>query len=146
MAAEDYIDDYFPDPFDHHQNGEPDFTYTCARNEARTLLLKKQPVRHKAEKKNKDIEWVTGQGEIIKIADMEDSHISNTIAYIVRRMKYHQEAADMLHAMGLIKPPYIINRRPGTEWLNIFGKEASRRTNKGIKKAKNTLAQNSVTI
>lgn len=133
MAAEDYIDFFDYDAltdFDDHpffQNRKASF---------------QNKDKNKDTKKNKEIEWVTGQGEVIRVADMEDSHLGNTIRYIVRKMDEHEFAIDVMRERGFTVPPYVINKRPGTEWLEILGKEANRRKKKEIEKAQKVLSSN----
>lgn len=93
----------------------------------------------KKSNKNKNIEWTTRQGEIIRVADMEDSHLGNTICYLHRKLETHAKAAEFMVERGFTVPPCIINKRPVTEWLDIFGKEAVRRANKEMEKAKRVL-------
>ena len=124
MAAEDYID------FERNIHGVDDHSF----------FKSKSPFHQsKAGKKNKDIEWVTSQGEVIRVGDMEDSHLGNVVRYIVRKMDEHELAVDMMHERGFVVPPYVINKRSGDEWLEIFGKEANRRKKKEIKKARQIL-------
>ena len=124
MAAEDYFDD----PYD---------WATAEDHNARAFL--RSPAKPKRKGKNKDVEWITGSGEVIRIADMEDSHLGNTIRYIARKLDEHSKATQLMATRGFVVPPYVINKRSGDEWLDVLGKEANRRKAKEISKAKQIL-------
>lgn len=130
MAAEDYVD--FEDT---------DFLAMRARNEANKLLLRANALRKtdSSTTKSKNIEWVTGDGEIVRVRDMEDSHLSNTINYIYRKLEAHGKATKFMEERGFCVPPFVINKRSGLEWLDILGKEANRRRNKEIENANKVL-------
>lgn len=138
MAAEDYIDfsHLHSDDVAFVAGGDQVFNSSAAKRAAL-----KASYRPKKSGKNKDIEWMTGDGEIIRVADMEDSHLGNTIRYICRKIEGHDKACARMAAHGWPVPAYVINRRPGTEWLDILGKEAARRQTKEIAKAEQVLGQ-----
>ena len=138
MAAEDYID-FDADPSE--RDDSPGFARMRARNEAHHLLRRADSLRKidSDATKAKHIGWVTGAGEIIRVRDMEDSHLANTINYIYRKLESHSKAVEFMAERGFCVPEFSINKRSGLEWLDILGKESTRRRNKELAKAAKVL-------
>ena len=149
MAAEDYIDfaHLHGDDIHYVTGGDqvPDFGMTRARNKAHNSLVRKHVdsagVRQTKNQsnKNRNIEWTTGQGEILRLADMEDSHLLNTIVYIRRRAAEFAEVEQIAHSRNLAVPQPLINKRPFDYWIDAMLKELNRREQKKIADAKKLL-------
>lgn len=93
----------------------------------------------KRSEKNRDIEWTTGQGEVLRLEQMEDSHLLNTVAYINRKLDEYNKVAAMAHARNQTVPQYMINKASGTFWIDAMLKELNRREQKKIADAKKVL-------
>lgn len=91
-------------------------------------------------KRKRDIEWTTGKGEIMRIADMEESHLLNTVAYINRRVEEYKKVKQMAITVGLMIPEQIINKKPCSFWVTAMLWELHRRETKKIRKAQKILA------
>lgn len=122
MAAEDYIDPC-------------DFSYE--QHILRTLGRATPNVKAK---RNLDIEWVTGQGEIMRLEQMEDSHLLNTVAYIRRRTEEHAKTVELAESLHFKVPQFVINKQPADFWIGAMLKELNRRQVKKIADAKQVLA------
>jgi hypothetical protein len=123
MAAEDYLD---PWDFPSH-----------------TFSVNLRPKAKTKAKRNRDIEWTTGTGEIKRLEEMEDSHLLNTIAYINRRVEAHAKVEQLAHARGMAVPDFTINKESADFWTDAMFKELDRRQRKLLKAAKQTIERNS---
>lgn len=99
MAAEDYIDEWM-------------FPERVFKQVERTHM----PRPNTSPKRNRDIEWVTGQGEVLRLEDMKDSHLLNTVAYIQRRVAEYQTVADVAHKRNMRVPPFAINNKKSADF------------------------------
>lgn len=123
MAAEDYIDEWM-------------FPERMFKKIERTHM----PRANTSAKRNRDIEWITGQGEILRLEDMKDSHLLNTVAYIQRRVAEYQTVADVAHKRNMHVPPFAINKKPADFWIDAMLKELNRRQMKAVKEAQQLIA------
>lgn len=144
MAAEDYID--FDDNWESSRDGaftsklEQSIKQRLAcqlRTEQRLAQQRLAQQRNTGENlgpmKNKDIEWVTGQGEVLKLKEMEDSHLLNTIAYVTRKIDSHGITTMLAAERGFTLPALVVNRQPAQFWIDAMLKELNRRE---VKRAK----------
>jgi hypothetical protein len=77
--------------------------------------------------KKKVLVWTTGQGEVIRVADMEDSHLQNTINYLTRKSFEWGHAKAKALEVDVDLGEMIVNKMSVDEWLQIFYSEVKRR-------------------
>lgn len=95
--------------------------------------------------RNRDIRWTTGQGEGIRLEDMEDSHLLNTVAYINRRVEEYNKMVELASRRGYAVPAFTINKQTADYWTNAMLKELNRRQGKKLDAARDTLAAAGIT-
>lgn len=77
--------------------------------------------------KQKEIVWTTGHGEVLTLAEMEDSHVQNTINYLTRKSFEWEHAKAKAAEQGVDLGDLIVNKRVVGDWLTTFYTEVQRR-------------------
>lgn len=119
MAAEDYFDF---DGFD-----EPDFSSPRKRPMKKNAYVSPQEFSRVLKEGSSAVIWSTGSGESIKLDEMEEQHLRNTLSYIHRRMEQWNEARTLSKARGQDIGKYFVNGRTGMEWFDLMSAELRRR-------------------
>lgn len=122
MAAEDYMDFDFDD--DRWLEDQPVHWRANTAQKLSNLLLNKRKERKASSK----VVWTTGQGEQLLLADMEDSHLRNTVAYIKRKSEeWKKTRLQILNERNHDLGEYRINGASGEQWITLLLDELDRR-------------------
>lgn len=78
-------------------------------------------------RKNRDTIWFQRDGTPIKLADMGDGHLLNTIALLGRKAEAWQKTYALAKSMELRIPEPIMYGQPLEFWSNAMLKELNRR-------------------
>ena len=122
MAAEDYMDFDWDD--DRQFEDQPVHWRSNTCQKLSNLLSGK-----KGKKERKPVlVWTTGAGDRLRLEEMEESHLRNTIAYIKRKTEeWKKTRLQILNERNRDLGEYRINNAAGEQWITLLLNELDRR-------------------